>query len=63
MSPRLKHEQEGLISSENTTITEGENSFMKFCPTCKNRGFVLGPDEGNKSEKSFVEECPDCNGG
>jgi Zn finger protein HypA/HybF involved in hydrogenase expression len=55
-----KHKQEGVISSQGNTIVE-QNPFIKFCSTCNNRGFVLGPDEENKTEKTFIEECPDCN--
>ena len=37
---------------------------MLLCPTCKNMGFIVGTDEVDKiehREKSFIEECPDCN--
>ena len=32
-----------------------------FCSTCKATGFILAPDEDNMTEKTFIEECPDCN--
>jgi hypothetical protein len=34
---------------------------VSLCPTCKNTGFILGPDEIDHTEKMFIEECPDCN--
>lgn len=33
----------------------------RFCPTCKNIGYILGPDEVNHTGKMFIEECPECN--
>jgi hypothetical protein len=60
MATLPRHKQEGVISSQNNSAIE-QNPYVKFCSTCKNRGFVLGPDEENKTDKSFIEECPDCN--
>jgi hypothetical protein len=62
MTPLPRYKQEGAISSQNNAAIE-EDLHIKLCPTCKNRGFVLGPDEENKTEKVFIEECPDCNSG
>jgi hypothetical protein len=30
----------------------------RFCPTCKNIGYILGPDEVNYTGKMFIEELP-----
>ena len=36
-------------------------SKIQVCPTCKNRGFILAPDDTDKTDKLFIEECPECN--
>jgi hypothetical protein len=33
----------------------------RFCPTCKNIGYILAPDEVNYTGKMFIEECPERN--
>jgi hypothetical protein len=50
-----KHQQE-------KTYTRKQRDFrVRLCPTCKNIGFILGPDEIGHTNKMFIEECPDCN--
>jgi hypothetical protein len=33
----------------------------RFCPTCKNIGYIFEQVEANYTGKMFVEECPECN--
>ena len=41
--------------------SEQKDFRVLLCSTCKNTGFILGPDEIDHTEKMFIEECPDCN--
>ena len=50
----IKYEQEDPPDNNHTLK-------LHVCPTCKNIGFILGPDEINYTEKMFIEECPECN--
>ena len=44
------------------TSPSKQNAFKgRFCPTCKNIGYILGPDEIDHTDKMFIEECPECN--
>jgi hypothetical protein len=50
-----KYQQEKTLSSQ-------QKAFKgRFCPTCKNIGYIFGPDEIDHTEKMFIEECPECN--
>lgn len=50
-----KYQQEKTLSSKRKAFKG------RFCPTCKNIGYILGPDETDHTDKMFIEECPECN--
>ena len=45
-----------VSSSSNRTFDK-----VYVCATCNGRGFILGADEIDYTEKTFIEECPECN--
>lgn len=45
-----------VSSSSNRTFDK-----IYVCTTCNGRGFILRADETGYTEKTFIEECPECN--